>query len=74
MQYFQHYILWKGGKAVLEKIKKLAKEKGVTVQQLEQDCGLGKGAVYHWDENKPSYDKVVTVARYLGVTVEDLTP
>ena len=56
MQYFQHYILWKGGKAVLEKIKKLAKEKGVTVQQLEQDC------------------KVVTVARYLGVTVEDLTP
>lgn len=58
---------------MLEKIKKLAKKKGVSVMQLEKDCGLKSGAVYHWNDNKPSYDKVLNVARYLGVTVEELT-
>lgn len=58
---------------MLEKIKELAKKKGVTVMQLEKDCGLRSGAVYHWKDSKPSYDKVMTVAKYLGVTVEELT-
>jgi len=58
---------------MLEKIKKLAKEKGISIMQLEKECGLTSGAVYHWNDSKPSYDKVLRVARYLGVSVEDLT-
>lgn len=58
---------------MLEKIKTLSKEKGISINKLEQDCGLKSGAVYHWNDSKPSYDKVITVAKYLGVSVEELT-
>lgn len=56
-----------------EKIKKLSDDKGISILQIERDCGLKPSSIYHWNENKPSYDKVVSVANYLGTTVEELT-
>ena len=40
--------------------------------QLEYAAGLPKNTIGKWDETKPSYDKVVKVARVLGCTVEEL--
>lgn len=54
------------------KIKAIAKEKKIPVCKIEKDCGLMQGSIGHWDEVKPSYDKVAAVAKYLGTTVEDL--
>lgn len=54
------------------KIKAIAKEKKIPVSKIEKDCGLMQGSIGHWDEVKPSYDKVVTVAKYLDMTVEEL--
>lgn len=54
------------------KIKAIAKKKKIPVSKIEKDCGLIQGSIGHWDEVKPSYDKVVTVAKYLDMTVEEL--
>lgn len=54
------------------KIKAIAKEKKIPVSKIESDCNFPQGSIGHWDEVKPSYDKVVAVAKYLDMTVEEL--
>lgn len=54
------------------KIKAISKEKKIPVSKIENDCNLPQGSIGHWDEVKPSYDKVVAVAKYLDITVEEL--
>lgn len=54
------------------KIKSLAKERGLTVMQVEEQCGIGKRSIYNWDENVPAVDKVKRVADFFGVTVDEL--
>lgn len=56
-----------------DKIKTIADEKGVSILQIERDCGITPSSIYHWNKIKPGYDKVVAVAKYLGVSVEELT-
>ncbi len=56
-----------------ENVKRIADEKGISILQIERDCGIKPSSIYHWNENKPSYDKVVSVAKRLGTTVEELT-
>lgn len=55
-----------------EKIKAIADEKKISILQIERECGITPSSIYHWNEVKPSYDKVVAVAKYLGTTVEEL--
>lgn len=62
----------KGGKKMLERIKELCAKQNMPIVQLEKDCGLSNGSIYHWDEIKPSFDKVMKVAKRLGVSVEQL--
>ena len=57
---------------MLDKIKALCKEKGVSVSQLEQELGFGNKAIYKWDEQTPGIDRVKKVADYFGVTVDYL--
>lgn len=55
-----------------EKIKSIAEAKKISILQIERECGLKPSSIYHWNKNKPSYDKLLAVARYLGTTVEKL--
>lgn len=57
---------------MLENIKAICKQKGLSILQLEQNAGLAANTVYRWKENMPSVDKVKRVADVLGVTVDDL--
>ena len=57
---------------MLEKIKELCKEKGMSISQLEQSLGFGNKAIYKWDEQTPGIDRVKKVADYFGVTVDYL--
>ena len=54
------------------KIKAIAKKRKIPVCKIEKECGLIQGSIGHWDEIKPSYDKVIAVAKYLEMTVEQL--
>lgn len=57
---------------MLEKIKGLCAENGMSISQLEQILGLSNKAIYRWDTSKPSIDRVKAVADYFGVTVDYL--
>lgn len=55
-----------------QNIKSIADSKKISIRKIEIDTGIVLGSIYHWDEIKPSVDKVAKVAKYLGVTVEKL--
>ena len=56
-----------------EKIKSIAKSKGVKIADIEREIDIAPRSMSNWKTTKPTYDKVVAVAKYLGVTVEELT-
>lgn len=57
---------------ILHNIKRLCAERGISLNDLEQMTGIGKNTIYRWDEHSPGIDKVLKVAKSLGVTVEQL--
>lgn len=57
---------------IYQNIKSIADSQKVSIRKIEQDTGITMGSIYHWNDVKPSVDKVVKVANYLGVTVEEL--
>lgn len=57
---------------IYQNIKSIADSKGISIRKIEMDTGITLGSIYHWNEVKPSVDKVMLVAKYLGTTVEKL--
>lgn len=58
---------------IYDNIVKYAKEKDLTIQAIEKACGLSNGIISKWRENNnPKIDNLVAVARFLGVSVEQL--
>lgn len=55
-----------------DKVKAIAEQKKIPISRIEKDCELQQGSIGHWNKSKPSYDKLVSVAKYLGVTVEQI--
>lgn len=61
-----------GGDILLENIKSLCREHGVSLMEVERSCGIAQRTIYRWDESIPSVDKVKRVADYFGVSVDEL--
>lgn len=57
---------------IYQNIKSIADAKKISIRKIEKETGIVLGSIYHWDEIKPSVDKVAKVAKYLGTTVEKL--
>lgn len=57
---------------MLENIRALCKDRGVSFLEVERSCGLAQRTMYRWDESTPAVDKVKAVADYFGVSVDDL--
>ena len=55
-----------------QKIKALAKEKKIPICKIEEQLEIAQGSICKWGTISPSYDKVVGVAKILGVSVEEL--
>ena len=55
-----------------ERIKALAKERGLSIAEVERRSGLSRNTIKKWDRSIPSVDKVASVAKCLGVTIEFL--
>ncbi|ANI95830.1 helix-turn-helix domain-containing protein [Lactiplantibacillus plantarum] len=56
----------------LERIKKLSKQRGWSLQTLAEKAGLGKNSIYRWDAKTPSTASLQKVAKVLDVTVAEL--
>lgn len=57
---------------MLENIRRICKERDLSILRLEREAGLAAHTMCRWDKNIPSVDKVKRVADALGVTVDDL--
>lgn len=55
-----------------EKIKELAAQRKISIKQLEEKLNYGNGTIRRWGKNKPGVDKIETVAKYFGVSVDYL--
>lgn len=53
-----------------EKIKKLCKEKGVTITGLERELGFAKGSLSKIDKNKPSYERLEKLSHYFELPMD----
>ena len=57
---------------VYDRIKALADEQGIPIYQLERQAGIGNAVIRTWTDSVPMLDKILAVAKVLGVTVSDL--
>ncbi len=57
---------------ITNRIKETAKQKGVSIPMLEDQCGLGRNTIYKWDQSPPSVTKVEKVADLLDVSIDYL--
>lgn len=62
------------GGVKVQKIKKLMDEKGITAYRMASDLGFPQSTVSEWLSGAytPKADKLLKIAKYLGVPVEDL--
>lgn len=57
---------------IYQNIKKIAGEKRISIRKIEQEAEITPSSIYHWNEVKPSVDKVAKVAKVLEVSIEEL--
>lgn len=58
---------------VLDNIKAICEQRGITIHQLEMESGLGNATVRGWGTRcNPSVITLKKVADYLGVTIDSL--
>ena len=57
---------------IVKSIKNLCKENNITIGQLEKEVGLSQGLVSKWKDKTPSLDKIVDIADYFNVTLDEV--
>lgn len=57
---------------MVERIKQLCKQKGMTIASLERICGFGNGSISKWNKHRPADFKIEAVAEALGTTKQYL--
>lgn len=57
---------------IYERIKALCKKKGISVNQLEKELSISRGALCKIDTNKPGGEKLQKLSDYFGVSIEYL--
>ncbi len=57
---------------IVDSIKKLCKDKNIAVSQLEKEIGLSQGLVSKWMNTTPSLDKIVDIADYFHVSLDEV--
>lgn len=58
--------------SIVENIRSLCKKCGISIPKVEKELGFGNGAIYNWDKNSPSIDKLQKVANYFKVSIDYL--
>lgn len=59
-------------KMIVDSIKILCNEKGISISQLETDLNFKPFLIDEWSSTDPSLDEVVDVANYFQVSLDDL--
>lgn len=55
---------------IFNNIKKLCKEKNISIARLEAETGIGNGTIGRWQKSSPRIDTLKKIADYFGVSIE----
>lgn len=58
--------------SIVQNIKVACIRNGTNFTELERALDFPRGTIYRWDDHKPVYDRVVSVAKILKCTVDSL--
>ena len=57
---------------IYDNIRIVAKNKGISINKLEQELGMTRGSMYKFNQSTPGSEKIQKIADYLGCSVEML--
>lgn len=57
---------------LFDKIKKISKERGYSIAEVERKAGISTNYLYQWRKREPSPKSLASVAKVLGVSVDYL--
>lgn len=57
---------------LLSNIRELCKKNNITVAHLEKVMGMGAGTISRWNKASPSFDKIVSIAKYFKISIDQL--
>ncbi len=59
---------------LVENIRKICREKSISIMQMENDLGFSAGLISRWSKTKtcPSFDKVIDIMEYLDISFDEL--
>lgn len=57
---------------LVEKIRTLARQRDLSLPQLEQELGLGNGTISRWRSSSPNTEKLQKIADYFQVSMDYL--
>lgn len=57
---------------IKDTVRHLAKQRSISIPNLEKELGFGAGTISRWDKSSPGVDKIQAIADYFGVTVDYL--
>lgn len=58
---------------LVNKIREQCKQRNVSVSQMELELGFSLGLISRWAKTSPSIDKIIEVANYLEISLDELT-
>lgn len=57
---------------LVKSIRQLCKNRNIAISQLENDLNFGAGLISRWSKNSPSIDKIVDIANYFHVSIDEV--
>lgn len=57
---------------LVDKIRALARQRDMSLPQLESELGLGNGTISRWRSSSPNTDKLQKIADYFNVSMDYL--
>lgn len=57
---------------MIENIRLLCKNNNISITKLEEDLGFSQGLISRWKDKTPSLDKIIDIADYFHVTLDEV--
>lgn len=58
--------------SIVESIKRLCKNRNITLTKLEEDLSMSQGLISRWTRTDPSLSKIINIADYFNISLDDL--
>ena len=58
--------------SIFENVKKIACQKGISINCLEERAEIAKGSIYKWKHSSPTTRTLCKVAAVLGCEIDEL--